>query len=139
MWEIRSIDSRNELNTRVWVLVCLHKIKVWRQGRTMLHRYEQSHSSRRIWRFLYRPCKRCWEISNYEVKITLIIRKKKVIGLIKDQLRRIIMIGFVALRPFMKKYLTDDGHFDKRKKGTKKCVAKGETKFEFYNTFLEIK
>ena len=49
------------------------------------------------------------------------------------------MIGFVALRPFMKKYLTDDGHFDKRKKGTKKCVAKGETKFEFCNTFLEIK
>lgn len=62
-----------------------------------------------------------------------------MIGLIKDQLRGIIMIGFVALRPFMKKYLTDDGHFDKRKKGTKKCVAKGETKFEFYNTFLEIK
>ena len=80
-----------------------------------------------------------FEISNYEVKILLIIRKKKVIGLIKDQLRGIIMIGFVALRPFMKKYLADDGHFDKRKKGTKKCVAKGETKFEFCNTFLEIK
>ena len=47
------------------------------------------------------------------------------------------MMEFVALRPLINKYLTDDGHVDKRAKNTNKCVTKGEIKFEVYKTCLE--
>ena len=39
----------------------------------------------------------------------------------KDEVRRKIMIEFVALRPKTYSYLMDDGNRDEKAKGTKKC------------------
>ena len=50
-----------------------------------------------------------FDISNYECDRPLPIGKnKKVIGLIKGELRGKIMTEFVALRPKTYSYLTDD-------------------------------
>ena len=43
----------------VWLLVLLHKTKVWRQDKSMLHWYEEFQSSNKIRRHLCRPCRRC--------------------------------------------------------------------------------
>ena len=43
---------------------------------------------------------------------------KKVIGLMKDELRGKIMIKFVGLRAKTYSYLIDDGSEDKKAKGT---------------------
>ena len=51
-------------------------------------------------------------------------RKKKVIGLMKDELGGKIMTEFVALRPKTYSYLTDYCKEDKKAKGTKKFVIK---------------
>ena len=50
--------------------------------------------------------------------------KKKVIGLMKDQLGGNIMTKFVGLRAKTYSYLIDDVSEDKKAKGTKKCVVK---------------
>ena len=50
--------------------------------------------------------------------------KKKVIGLMKDELGGKIMTEFVARRTKPYSYLMDDGNSDKQAKGTKKCVIK---------------
>ena len=66
-----------------------------------------------------------FDASNYEVDRPLPTRKnKKVIGLMKDELRGKIMTKFVALRPTKYSYLTDDFEQDKKAKGAKKCVTK---------------
>ena len=63
-----------------------------------------------------------FDTSNYEVNRPLPTGKnKKVIGLMKDELRGKIMTEFVALRPKTYSYLTDDCEKDKKTKGTKKC------------------
>ena len=49
---------------------------------------------------------------------------KKVIGLMKDELRGKIITEFVALRPKTYSYLTDDGKNVKKAKGTKKLAIK---------------
>ena len=49
---------------------------------------------------------------------------KKVIGLMKDELRGKIMTEFVALRPKFYSYKVLDGSEDKKCKGIKKCVVK---------------
>ena len=49
---------------------------------------------------------------------------KKVIGLMKDELRGKIITEFVALRPKTDSYLTDGDTVHKKAKGTKKCVKK---------------
>ena len=49
---------------------------------------------------------------------------KKVIGLMKDELGRNIMIEFLALRPKAYSYLTDDYNSVNKAKGTKKCLIK---------------
>ena len=68
--------------------------------------------------------------SNYECNRPLPIGKnKKVIGLMKDELRGKIITEFVTLRPKTYSYLTDDGREDKKTKGTKKCVIKRMIKF----------
>ena len=68
--------------------------------------------------------------SNYECNRPLPIGKnKKVIGLMKDELRGKIITEFVTLRPKTYSYLTDDGKEDKKTKGTKKCVIKRMIKF----------
>ena len=57
----------------------------------------------------------------------------------KDELGGRIMKKYVALRPNMYTYLTDDGHVNEKAKGTKKYVIKRETKFQDYKDCLENK
>ena len=61
---------------------------------------------------------------------------KKVIGLMKDELGGRIIREFVALRPKIYSYLTDDCKEDKKAKGTKKCVIKRMIKFDDYKKCL---
>ena len=49
------------------------------------------------------------------------------------------MIEFVALRPMVYSYMTDDGCVDKKTKARKKCVIKHENKFDCYKKYLEKK
>ena len=61
---------------------------------------------------------------------------KKVIGLMKDELRGKIMTEFVALRPKLYSYKKLDGSEDKKCKGIKKCVVKKTLTFEDYKACL---
>ena len=66
-----------------------------------------------------------FDTSNYDVNRRLPTGKnKKVIALMKDGLGGKIMAEFLALRPKIYSYLTDDWEEDKKAKGTKKCVIK---------------
>ena len=66
-----------------------------------------------------------FDTSNYDANRPLPKGKnKKVIELMKDELRGKIMIELAALRPKTYSYLMDDGGGDKKTKGTKKCVIK---------------
>ena len=78
-----------------------------------------------------------FDTSNYEVNRPLPTGKnKKVIGLMKDELRGKIMTEFVSLRSKKYSYLIDDGGSDKKAKGTKKCVIKRRLKFNDYKDCL---
>ena len=78
-----------------------------------------------------------FDTSNYEVNRPLPMgKKKKVIGLMKDELGGKIITEFVALRPKTYSYLTDDGKEDKKAKGTKKYVIKKMIKFNDYKKCL---
>ena len=78
-----------------------------------------------------------FDTSNYEVNRPLPTGKnKKVIGLMKDELRGKIITEFVTLRPKTYSYLTDEGKEDKKAKGTKKCVIKRMIKFDDYKNCL---
>ena len=78
-----------------------------------------------------------FDTSNYEVKRPLPIGKnKKVIGLMKDELRGEIITEFIALRPKTYSYLRDNDKIDKKAKGTKKCVIKKMVKFDDYKKCL---
>ena len=78
-----------------------------------------------------------FDTSNYEVNRPLPSGKnKKVIGLMKDELRGKTITEFVTLRPKTYSYSTDDGKEDKKAKGTKKCVIKRMIKFNDYKNCL---
>ena len=78
-----------------------------------------------------------FDTSNYECGRPLPIgKKKKVIGLMKDELGGRVITEFVALRPKTYSYLTDDCKEDKKAKGTKKCVIKRMMKFDDYKNCL---
>ena len=78
-----------------------------------------------------------YDTSNYEINRPLPIGKnKKVIGLMKDELRRKIMKEFVALRPKKYSYLMDDGKNDKKAKGRKKRFIKRGLKLNDYKDCL---
>ena len=78
-----------------------------------------------------------FDTSNYELHRPLPTGKnKKVIGLMKDELRDKIITEFVTLRPKTYSYSTDDGKEDKKAKGTKKCVIKRMIKFNDYKNCL---
>ena len=78
-----------------------------------------------------------FDTSNYEVNRPLPTgKKKKVIGLMKDELRGKIITEFITLRPKTYSYLTDDCKEDKKAKGTKKCVIKRMIKFNDYKNCL---
>ena len=51
-------------------------------------------------------------------------KKKKVIGLMKDELGQKIMTKFVGLEAKINSYLIDDINEDKKAKGSKTCVIK---------------
>ena len=77
------------------------------------------------------------DISNYEVKRPLpIAKKKKVIGLMKDETGGEIITEFIALRPKTYSYLTDNDKIDKKAKGTKKYAIKKMIKFDHYKKCL---
>ena len=63
-------------------------------------------------------------------------KNKKVIGLMKDELRGGIITEFVALRPKTYSYANDEFIELKKAKGTKKCVVKKMLKFEYYKKYL---
>ena len=67
-----------------------------------------------------------FEISNYDEndKRSLLIGKKKVIGLFKDELGGTIMVEFVGLGVKTYAYLIVDDSKHKKAKGAKKCVIK---------------
>ena len=74
-----------------------------------------------------------FDMSNYEVDRPLPTGKnKKVIGLMKDELRGGIITEFVALRPKTYSYLTGDCKENKKAKGTRKCGIKRMIKFDDY-------
>ena len=78
-----------------------------------------------------------FDTSNYECDRPFPEGKnKKVIGLMKDELRGTIMTEFVALRPKTYSYLMDDGESDKNAKGTKKRVIRRRLKFNDYKDCL---
>ena len=62
---------------------------------------------------------------------------KKVIGLMKDELGRKIMMEFVGLRVKTYSYLIDNDSEDKKAKGSKTCFIKIKIKFENYKNCLE--
>ena len=80
---------------------------------------------------------RRFDASNYEVSGPLPTgKKKKVIGLMTDELGGKIMTDFVALRPKTYSSLMDDGNSNKKDKGTKKCVIKRRLKVNDYKNSL---
>ena len=76
-----------------------------------------------------------FDTSNYE-RIKKLIKKKRVIGLMKDELGGEIITEFIALRPKTYSYLTDNDKIDKKAKGTKKCIIKKMIKFDDYKKCL---
>ena len=78
-----------------------------------------------------------FDTSNYEINRPLTTgENKKVIGLMKDELGGNIMTEFVALKPKIYSYLTDDCKEDKKAKARKKCVIKRKLKFSEYKDCL---
>ena len=61
-------------------------------------------------------------------------KKKKVLGMFKDELCGKIMTEFVALRAKTYSYLDYEGKEEQKAKGTKKCVTKRKIEFDDYKT-----
>ena len=61
---------------------------------------------------------------------------KKIIGLMKDELRSDIITELVALRSKLYSYRKLDGACDKKCKGIKKCIIKKTLSFEDYKNCL---
>ena len=62
---------------------------------------------------------------NYEVvRLLPIVKNKKVVALMKDELEGKVMTEFVSFRPKTYSYLIDDDNEAKKAKGTKTCVIK---------------
>ena len=57
-------------------------------------------------------------------------KKKKVIGLMKDELGGRIMKKFIGLRAKAYSYLKDNDNEYKKEKGAKKCVINRKHKFK---------
>ena len=73
---------------------------------------------------------------NYEVSRPLPKgRNKRVIGLMKDALREVIMTEFATLTLKTYSYLMDDDNSDKKAKETKKCILKRRLKFNNYKDY----
>ena len=79
-----------------------------------------------------------FDTSNYnkKSKILILMGKKKVPGLFKDELEGKIITEFVALRPKTYSYLDDNCNKHKKAKGTKKCVIKQKIMFQNFKDCL---
>ena len=77
------------------------------------------------------------EYSQEDARPLPIGKNKKVIGLMKDELKGKIMTEFVALRAKMYAYRQMDKPEEKRCKGIKKCVVKKSLKFDDYKKCLD--
>ena len=78
-----------------------------------------------------------FDTSNYNVDRPLPKgKKKKIIGLMKDELGGGIITEFAALRPKIYSYITDEFIEMKKAKGTKKCVIEKMLTFEDYKKYL---
>ena len=76
-----------------------------------------------------------FDISNYDKNDNRpleIVKNKKVIGKLKDELGSKIMTEFCALRAKAYAYKLDDDTDMKKAKGTKKCIVKREITFKNY-------
>ena len=81
--------------------------------------------------------KKWFDTSNYDADRSLPKgMNKKVIRLMKDELRGKIMTELVALRPKTYSYLMDNGSENKKAKGTKKFAIKGRLKCNDYENCL---
>ena len=86
-----------------------------------------------FYKYIANDVEKRFDTSNYEVNRPLPTGKnKKVIGLMKDELRGKIMTKFLALRPKTYSYLNNDGGGEKSAKGTNKCVTKRKLNFIDY-------
>ena len=84
--------------------------------------------------------KKNYDTSNYNVERTLPIgKKKKKIGLMKDELGGKIMKKLIVLKPKCYSALMDDDEVDKKAKGTKECIIKRCLMFDNYQKSLEEK
>ena len=71
-----------------------------------------------------------FDTSNYELQRSLPKGKnQKLIGLMKDEIRRKIITKFIGLRPKTYSYLIDDGSEDKKQKA-QSIVIKRKLEFE---------
>ena len=78
-----------------------------------------------------------FDTSNYIYDRPLPINvNKKVVGLMKDELGRGIITEFVALRPKVYSYKTEDNVELKKAKGTKKCIINKMLSFSDYKNCL---
>ena len=77
-----------------------------------------------------------FDSSNYEVYKPLPTGKKKMIGLMKDELGEKIMKEFLAIRPKTYSYLADDGNNDKKANGTNKHLIDKILKNNYYKYCL---
>ena len=64
-------------------------------------------------------------------------KNKKLIGLMRDDLRGKIRVKFAGLRAKTYSYLIDDCSEDNKAKNTKACAIKRKLKFENYKICLE--
>ena len=81
-----------------------------------------------------------YDTSNYTVERPLPMgMNKKVIGMMKDELKGKIMKEFIGLRPKCYSYLRDNRKIDKKAKGTNKCAIKSLTMFDNYPEYLKEK
>ena len=82
--------------------------------------------------YVNNDAERQFDTSKYDTndKRPLPVVNKKVIGLLKDELREKIMKEFCALKAKTYTYLMDDDSEKEKAKGIKKCVIKHRLMFE---------
>ena len=119
----------------------LGKTKIFRKSKTVLYGYRKLHyvhNTDYIFKNIAKDFETRFDTSNYELERPLPKGKNiKLIGLMKDQLGKIVMKKSVVLRAKTYSYLIDDDTENKKAKETKKCVIQRNFKFENCKNCLE--
>ena len=92
-----------------------------------------------FYKYIANGVEKWFDISNYDEnddRPLPIGKKKKVIGLFKNELGGKIMKEFCAVRAKTYAYLMDNDNEKKKARGTKKCVIKRRLMFENYTDSL---